>query len=228
MSAAPDVRAGWVAAKVAEELPGLRLAEADAVAATGHTPRALRARLGALADRFGGARALELRREAVPAAYRVVFRHAGLDPDVDRPPAEAAVLDRLVHGGFRPRGMPHDALLLAVVETGVPVWAVDAARVDGPLGIRGATPGERLGEGAHAVDLPAGRLVVADAAGPLGVLFADVDPRRAPTRATTTLRLFAVAVAGVPDVHVEEALQTAADALAAAAPPTPRSRGRGQ
>jgi DNA/RNA-binding domain of Phe-tRNA-synthetase-like protein len=217
MTTRGQARAGWVAADVAAELPGLRLAEADAPAASGRTPRALRARLRTLSDRFGGARALELRREAVPAAYRVFFRHVGLDPDVHRPPAEAAVLDRLVHGGFRSTGMPHDALLLAVVETAVPVWALDAARVEGSLGIRGAAAGERLGEGDLAYALPTGRLVVADARGPVSVLFGDVDARRVPARETTALRLFAVGVAGVPDAHVEEALWTCAEALSAAA-----------
>ena len=217
MTPAGEARAGWVAADVAEELPALRLAEADAPAAFGRAPRAMRERLRALSDRFGGARALELRRESVPAAYRVFFRHVGLDPDVDRPPAEAAVVDRLVHGGFRSAGMPHDALLLAVVETGVPVWALDAARLEGPLGIRSAAEGERVGEGAGALEVPAGRLVVADARGPVAVLFGDVDPHRLPTRGTSALRLFAVGVDGVPDVHVEEALWTCAGALSEAA-----------
>ncbi len=49
-----------------------------------------------LADRFHGARAVELRREAVPGAYRVFFRHVGLDPDVVRTPVEEAALERLV------------------------------------------------------------------------------------------------------------------------------------
>jgi DNA/RNA-binding domain of Phe-tRNA-synthetase-like protein len=211
-------RPGWIAPGVAAELPGLRLAEADAPAVHGRSPAGVRQRLALLSDRFGGARALELRREAVPAAYRVFFRHVGLDPDVDRPPAEAAVLDRLVHGGFRPAGLPGDALLLAVVETGVPVWALDAGAVEGPLGVRTAAPGERLGEGELASDLAAGRLVVADARGPAAVLFGDVAPERIPGRRTTSLRLFAVGVAGVPEVHVEEALWTCAEALLDAAP----------
>ncbi len=216
MSAGP--RPGWVAPGVAAELPGLRLAETDAPAVHGRSPAGVRRRLALLSDRFGGARALELRREAVPAAYRVFFRHVGLDPDVDRPPAEAAILERLVHGGFRSAGLPGDALLLAVVETGVPVWALDAATVDGPLGVRTAAPGERLGVGELGSDLPAGRLVVADARGPVAVLFGDVAPERLPGRRTTTLRLFSVGVAGVPEVHVEEALWTCVEALLDPAP----------
>jgi DNA/RNA-binding domain of Phe-tRNA-synthetase-like protein len=211
------MRRGWIAPDVAAELPGLWLAEADAPAVHGRSPRALRARLAALSDRFGGARAVELRREPVAAAYRVAFRHLGLDPNVDRPPQEAAVLDRLLRGGFSSAGLPADALLVAAVETGVGVWALDAARVDGPLGIRAAAPGERLGAGELARDLPAGRLVVADARAPVAALFGDVDPERAPTRASTALRLFAIGAAGVPDLHVEEALWTCAEILGVAA-----------
>ena len=45
---------------------------------------------------------------------------------------------------------------VAVVETGVPVWALDAERVNGPLGLRGARAGERLGAGRYAHDLAPG------------------------------------------------------------------------
>ena len=45
------------------------------------------------------------------------------------------------------------------METGVPVWALDADRVEGELGLRPAQRGERLGEGEYAADVPAGRLV---------------------------------------------------------------------
>jgi DNA/RNA-binding domain of Phe-tRNA-synthetase-like protein len=154
-----------------------------------------------------------MRREPVPAAYRVFFRHVGLDPDVQRTPIEEAALDRLLQGGFTSRGMLDDALLIAVVETGVPVWALDADRVDGPLGLRGAQAGERLGEGEYAPDLAPGRLVVADASAPVAVLFGDVAPSRQPGRETKLLRLFTVAVPGVPALHVEEALFGCADAL---------------
>ena len=47
----------------------------------------------------------------------------------------------------------------------MPVWALDADRVEGELGIRPAQRGERFGEGEYASDIPAGRLLLADAAG---------------------------------------------------------------
>ena len=64
---------------------------------------------------------------------------------------------RLMHGGFESRGALEDALLLAVVETGVPIWALDDATLDGPLGIREARSGEqRPRPDGFADDLPAG------------------------------------------------------------------------
>lgn len=214
MSAAdPLLEEGWVDRELALEFPELRLVSVVAPAPGRRTPSALRERLALLADRFHGARALTLRREPVPHAYRVFFRHVGLDPDVQRTPVEAAALDRLVQGGFASRGPLEDALIVAVVETGVPVSAVDDERLEGPLGLRGARAGERLGEGEYAADLAPGRVIVADAAGPVAVLFGDVAASHRPGRDCARLRLFAVAVPGVPALHVEEALFGCAEAL---------------
>jgi DNA/RNA-binding domain of Phe-tRNA-synthetase-like protein len=209
----PELREGWVQADLARELPGLRLAWVTVDAPAQRRSDALRARLDALSDRFRGARALTMRREPVPAAYRAFFRHVGLDPDVQRTPIEAAVLERLRRGGWASRGVLDDALLLAVVETGVPVWALDHERVDGPLGLRTAAPGERVGEGPYAAGAPGGRVVVADARRPVAVLFGDVAASVLPGRETTRVDLFAIAVAGVPALHVEEALAQCAEAL---------------
>jgi hypothetical protein len=118
-----------------------------------------------------------------------------------------------MHGGFRSRGRVEDALLVGALETGVPVWALDAARVEGPLGVRAARAGERLGLGAIAPDLATGRLVVADARRPVAVLLGPVADGAGPAPGTTRLRVFAVRVAGVPQIHVEEALWSSVEAL---------------
>ena len=205
---------GWVDAALAEELPELSLW--TVVAGTPparRSPPEVRQRLGSLASRFRGAEAVELRRRPVPHAYRVFFRQIGMDPDDQRTPVEEAAMRRLMQGGFQSQGTLEDALLLAVVETGVPMWAVDDATLDGPLGLRAARAGEqRPRADGFADDLPPGRLVVADAAGPVAVLFGEPDAKHAVTKQTHQVRLFTLQVAGVPDIHVEEALWTALDA----------------
>jgi DNA/RNA-binding domain of Phe-tRNA-synthetase-like protein len=211
-----DVRPGWIDDALARELPGLGIACVEAPAPIGRSAsHRLDARLRALADRYAGPRAVTMRREAVPAAYRAFSRHVGLDPDVDRPPVEALAVERLLHGGFRSRGRVEDALLVGALETGVPLWALDAGRLSGPLGVRPARAGERLGEGELAPDLAPGRLVVADARVPVALLLGDVAAPFAPSPRTRRLAVFAVHVAGVPAIHVEEALWACADALAA-------------
>jgi DNA/RNA-binding domain of Phe-tRNA-synthetase-like protein len=203
---------------VAEELPGLRLLSCEVQVArrgalTGSSPRDVSARLRELSNRLRGPGAVAMRRQPVPSAYRVFFRHIGLDPDVQRTPIEAAVLERMLRGGFLSGGLLEDVLLIALVDTGVPVWALDAERVEGPLGIRASTEGEALGRSSRAPALPAGRLVVADASAPLAVLFSELAPGHAPRASTRRLLLFAVQVAGVPELYVEEALWSCARAL---------------
>jgi len=201
-----EPEAGWVDAEVADEFPELRLFELAVDARPGRTPRSVQERLRYLSSRFRGPQAVAQRQQPVPWAYRVFYRHVGLDPDADRTPAEAAMLDRLMHGGFKSDNLLDDALLVALVETGVPIWALDAAKVDGRLGVRVADEGEHLGRAEDAPPVPAGRLVVADARSPLAVLFGELAPGHGATRDTASMRLFSVQVAGVPAIHVEEAL----------------------
>jgi hypothetical protein len=215
-----ELVAGWCAREVEFELPGLRLLATELQVGrrsslTGRSPRDVLARLNEKSNRFRGANAIAARREAVPSAYRVFFRHIGLDPEIVRTPLEAAVFERMMRGGFISSGLLADVLLIALLDTGVPVWALDAERVEGPLGIRASAPGERLGRGEEAAELPDGRLVVADAASPLAVLFGELAPAHAPVASTRRLELFAVQVAGVPGLYAEEALWSARAALEA-------------
>jgi DNA/RNA-binding domain of Phe-tRNA-synthetase-like protein len=193
----PEVRRGLVAPQVAAEHPGLWLAWTEVVAAPGPSPPELRARLRALADRMHGARAIALRSREVPHAYRVFYRHVGLDPDVVRTPVETVALRRMADGGLRSHGLIDDALTVAVLETGVGLVAFDADRL----------------VGAPALREDGGRLVIADEEGPLAVLFADPLARAALSRHTTRAALVAVAVPNVPAVFVEEALWIAWDLL---------------
>jgi hypothetical protein len=215
---APDPVEGWLAPEVREELPGLRLLQSEvaigrAEPLSGDSPPDVQARLREFSSRVRGARAIGIRREPVPAAYRVFFHHIGIDPDIRRTPIEAAVLERMLHGGFLTGGLLEDVLLLALLDTGVPVWALDGERVEGLLGIRTSEERESLGRGADPPPLPAGRLVVADSDGALAVLFGELAPgHEAPAR-STRVRLFAVQVAGVPTLYAEEALWSCAHAL---------------
>ena len=85
-----------------------------------------------------------MRERPIPWAYRVFFRQIGLDPDRTRTPVEQLALDRLHDGGFKSRGLPADALTIAIVETGVALRAFDADRLEGELCIRESAPGESL------------------------------------------------------------------------------------
>ncbi len=214
--AGPEI--GWRALEVEEELPGLRLLISQVEVGrrtplNARSPADVEARLRELSSKIRGARAVGMRREAVPGAYRVFYRHIGLDPDVVRTPIEAAVLERMVRGAFLTGGLLEDVLLIALLDTGVAVWALDAATIDGPLGIRTSEEGEPLGRATHSRPLPAGRLVVADSSAALAVLFGELAPGHRASTETRRLAIFAVQVAGVPTLYAEEALWSCRAAL---------------
>jgi DNA/RNA-binding domain of Phe-tRNA-synthetase-like protein len=199
--------AGFVEPELRSEFPHLRLDWVTVQARIRPSPPAVRERLRRLSDRYRGANVIAMRTQPIPHAYRTFFRHIGLDPDTDRVPSEEAAVMRLLHGEFRSQDLVRDALLIAVVETGVPVWALDAARVDAAgLGIRTSAAGDRLGTGELATALLPGRLVVADAKAVHALLFGEVAPSHEVTSRTARLALFSVGVDGVPAIHVEEAM----------------------
>ena len=127
---------------------------------------------------------------------------------------EAAALDRLVQGGFVSRGPLEDALLVAVVETGVPVWALDDARLDGPAGAaRRARRASAWGRASTRPTWRPGAWWWPTPRARWRCSSATSRPAARPDRDSARLRLFAVAVPGVPALHVEEALFGCADAL---------------
>ena len=135
---------GWIAPELASELPGLAIFTDTVAAAPRRSPTALKERLRELGDRFRGARAINLRQQPIPWAYRVFFRHIGLDPDTTRTPVEQLALERMHDGRFKSRGRPADALTLATAETGVALLAFDADSPRGGLGLRLSEQGERF------------------------------------------------------------------------------------
>jgi DNA/RNA-binding domain of Phe-tRNA-synthetase-like protein len=117
-------------------------------------------------------------------------------------------------GHFRSRDLINDALLIALIETGVPVWGLDADLVQaGGLGIRTTVQGDRLGSTEYGSNLPPGRLVVADSRWVHAALFGELAPGHAVTGRTQRIALFAVSVDGVPAIHVEEALWVCVEVL---------------
>ena len=210
----PAPRQGWIAPHIASEFPGLGIAWVEVDAKPGRSPEPVRRRLSDLSDRTYGSQAIRLRERPIPWAYRVFYRQIGLDPDRTRTPVEQLTLDRLHDGGFRSRGLPADALNIAIVETGVALRAFDADRLAGRLCIRDSAPGESLpGAGG---ELASGTLTIADEERPIALLFGATGEGYAVERETRRLAVASVQVKGVPQIAVEEALWMAAATLEAA------------
>jgi DNA/RNA-binding domain of Phe-tRNA-synthetase-like protein len=209
--AAPEP--GWIEPALAEEFPGLSIVSTELETTTGRSPEALRERLRSLSDRVGGAQAIQLRQQPIPWAYRVFFRHIGLDPDTTRTPVEQLIFERIHDGSFKSRNRVEDALTIAMVEVGVALRAFDADRVEGRVGLRLSAEGEGF-EG-RVSPLPDGTIVVADEKRPLGIIFDRTAEGRGVGRGTKRVLLVAIGVRGVPDIALEEALWVAGSALRA-------------
>ena len=83
----------------------------------------------------------------------------------------------------------------------------DDAALDGAVVLRAARAGETIADGEYAHDVPPGRLVLADAAGPVAVLFGRLSDRpraAAPDRAAPPRS--PSARPACPEAHVDEAL----------------------
>jgi DNA/RNA-binding domain of Phe-tRNA-synthetase-like protein len=210
----PPPRQGWVAPHIASEFPGLGIAWVEVDAKPGRSPEPVRRRLRILSDRTNGAQAIRLRERPIPWAYRVFYRQIGLDPDRTRTPVEQLTLDRLHDGGFRSKGLPADALDIAIVETGVALRAFDADSIVGGFCIRDSAPGESLA--GQASELAQGTLTIADDLKPVGLLFGPTAEGYGVGGSSRRIAVAAVQVKGVPQIAVEEALWMAAATLEAA------------
>lgn len=204
---------GWVEAEIEDEFPGLALVTVAMPCRATRTAPWVVHRLKEMANRINGPYALRVRQLPVPALHRAFFRQLGLDPDVRRPPLEQVLFDRLWTGGFPPSGMPGDALLVALLNTGVAVWAVDAAATSGPLGVRGAREGESLTVAGQPRALGVGELVIADADRPVARIFEEPAAPFAVSGSTRRAVLYVLQVPGVPALDVQEALNTCRNLL---------------
>lgn len=207
----PSPKQGWVAPHVAAEFPGLGIASIEVDSRPRRSPDPVRRRLRDLSDRFFGSHAIHMREQQIPWAYRVFFRQIGLDPDRTRTPVEQLALNRLRDGGFKSRGLPEDALTIAMVETGIALRALDAEQLEGRPCIRDSAPGESLA--GRPGELPQGTLVIADERTPASLLFGATAAGREVEAGTRRIAIAAVQVNGVPQLAVEEALWMAAAAL---------------
>ena len=111
-----------MAGPLRDEFPGLALRYLIVDRGSGRSPREVKERLRQLSNRFTGGRR-STRHRPIPWAYRVFYRHIGLDLDRTRTPVEQAALDRMKHGGFRSLNLLDDALTIAIVESGVAMRA---------------------------------------------------------------------------------------------------------
>src|SRR2546421_9665110 len=93
-------------------------------------------------------------------------------------------------GGFPSRNLLDDALLIATVETNVPLVAFDDEKLEGPLGLRLSEPDERLG--GHGRPPSSRQGEVAGAERSVGGLFAGPPEGRGEHPSTRRLRVASV------------------------------------
>ena len=203
-SSAP--RHGAVDPAVAAELPGLRLDWLAVTVAPGSTSARSRSpaaeRLRALSDRYRGATVIAMRTHPIPRAYRTFYRQIGLDPDVERIPSERAATERLLHGGFRSTDADLRRVRGGRDRDG-------RARLGAGRRCRrsrsrpGSGSGWRMGPAR-----PPRSLVVRDRRTVHAPLFGTPLPGHEPRPSAATVVLYAFGVAGVPQIHIDEALWT--------------------
>ncbi len=207
----PELGEGWVDAELAQEFPELEVVTLELEARSGgRSPKAVRDRLATLASRITGGKVMHMRQDTVPWAYRVFWRQIGIDPDSDRTPVEQMALDRLFHGGLKSKNILDDSIVIATLETGVPIVAFDADLVGNAVGLRTTGADERLGPDRP---LSTRQIVYADENRPLALISGEVAADAGVTPATTRMQVAALGVKGVPRISIEEALWTVADTL---------------
>ncbi|MEU2184202.1 phenylalanine--tRNA ligase subunit beta [Streptomyces thermolilacinus] len=118
----------------------------------------------------------------------------GLDPEAGSP---IWLQRRLQKAGMRPVSLAVDVTNYVMLELGQPLHAYDRSRLDGPIGVRRAEPGEKITtlDGTVRV-LDAADLVITDSRGPIGIAGvmgganteiadAETDPETGQVRGTT-------------------------------------------
>ena len=202
----PALQRAPVATELRERFPELSLWTAVVDAGARATPAAIERRLVS-GKRAHAPAAIGIHGESTPWAYKVFVRRLGMDPDSPQTAVDALVLRRA--GSTEPHGLPDDALAIAAAETGVPILAFDADRLEGELWLRSARDGEQVGGDAVASGTP----VLADDRRAVATPFGARERATEVTRATARTALAALQVKGIADVSIEQALWTAIEIL---------------
>lgn len=156
-------------------------------------------RLGRLAERIGGPQVLRQHEQEVPHAFRKLYQQTGLDPGVHLTPIDAVLQERIAYGMFRSMGLVDDALKVALLETGVPVWAADSSALSGELVLQMPDVDPDAGR-------PSAVPFVADDRGTIAPVGNAPDQPHAVGRKTKDLTLFALQCDGISTMHVQESL----------------------
>lgn len=202
MSSQARVQRGTVGLDISDEFGALELLYVVVGRGDGRSPREVKTQLKELSDSFRVSHAPAQRQAPVPSAFRAFARQVGVDPGSAPLPIDLILIERLRAGRFRPLGLVNDAMVLASLETQVPLWALDGSELVGGIGVRPAEPGERIaGE-----PVAEGRLVVADALAPRCALLAPVPEASAPTKKSQSTVVFCLRVPGVPRYLAQEAV----------------------
>lgn len=202
-------RTGWIDNVVAASFPDLGLHWARSLVSFMPASRkAAKAGLRELSASHQTGRAIVRGADPTVFAHEIFFRRIGLDPyKAPRTPAQAVMADRLLRGEFKSRSLIEDAGLIALIETGVSVSAMDARGFTEALGIREVWPGEDMQSAdGKAAPLRPGALVVAAGGPPMAAVFGRVAERWQVTKATAEVLLFAIRPPGVAALQADEAL----------------------
>jgi DNA/RNA-binding domain of Phe-tRNA-synthetase-like protein len=120
-------------------------------------------------------------------AVRAMYRRLGVDPTKTRPSSEA-LLRRLRKGGELPRvNTLVDVINWCSAESGLPFGLYDLGKIQGSVEVRLGRAGEEYGGIRKDVVHLAGRLTLADAAGPFGNPTSDSARTMITTETTSAL-----------------------------------------
>jgi hypothetical protein len=196
---------GSVSEELAAELPGIGILWIPVEGGARPDSLGLQLELDHAADRITGATAVLATTEPIAAHYRALRAQLGMDPDSGSGTLESIVRRRLLEGGFRPNGIPGDALALATLETGVPLWAFALEQGAGEAG--DLVPGHAL---SLDVDKKTGAVSIFNGPLPVCVLFGEPVAGGVVSKKSGSFVIVALAAPGVLSEVCDLAVERAA------------------